>query len=102
MQTPLDHLLKIQSEVETAKRPVKDYLTVLGVVVHTFLQRTARLRQYAFSLRDVRNGLTIANSIELVLSANKLAPEEESDVRELLNAVHARIAELTLNSAVVA
>ena len=102
MQTLLDHLLTMQSEVETARRPVKDYLTVLGVVVHTFLERTAILRQCAFSLRDVRNGLTIANSIELFLSVTDLAAEEEGDVRALLNVVDARIADLTLNSAVVA
>ena len=102
MQTLLSHLLKIQNEVERAKRPSKDYLIVLGTVVHTFLERTSRFQPDGLSLRDVRNGLTIATSIELFLSADNLTPVEESDVRALLNAIHARIANMEINSAVVA
>ena len=99
MQTLLAHLLKIQSEVETAKRPTRDYLIVIGTVVSTFLQRTSRSARGDSSLRHVRNGLTIANSIELVMSATNLSLDEERDVRELLNTINARINDLTHGSA---
>jgi hypothetical protein len=98
MQTLLTHLLKIQSEVETTKRPLRDYLIVLGKVVDTFLQSTSRSTRENSGLRHVRNGLTIANSIELVTSAIRLSPDEERHVRELLNTIKARIEDLTHSS----
>lgn len=95
MQTLITHLLKIQGEVETTQRPIRDYLIVLGTVVSKFLQSSSRSARGDSSLRHVRNGLTIANSIELVMSATNLSPDEERDVRELLNTTNARITDLT-------
>ena len=98
MQTLLTHLLKIQSEVEAGKRPRRDYLIVIGKVADAFLQRSSISTRGDSSLRRVRNGLTIANSIELVMSAINLTPDEERNLRGLLNVINARIADLTHGS----